>query len=94
MGVLDGGTLEVLNGPPWERIRLDGIGCPEKWINSTISQFPRLAVSSVPSYNTPPCEASMPFLIFPSHRFPMALVVIYNSGPLLNLPLAINPLLA
>jgi hypothetical protein len=36
----------------------------------------------------------MPFLIFPSHRFPMALVVIYNSGPLLNLPLAINPLLA
>jgi endonuclease YncB( thermonuclease family) len=47
--VLDGDTIEVLHNQYPERIRLSGIDCPERWINSTISQFPRLAVSSVPS---------------------------------------------
>lgn len=30
VGVLDGDTLEVLNGHHTERIRLSGIDCPEK----------------------------------------------------------------
>jgi endonuclease YncB( thermonuclease family) len=42
--VLDGDTLEVLNGHHAEHIRLSGIDCPEKGINPTISQFHRLAV--------------------------------------------------
>ena len=44
VSVLDGDTLEVLNGHHAERIRLSGIDCPEKGINPTISQFHRLAV--------------------------------------------------
>ena len=34
-----------------------------------------------PSYNTPPCEASMPFTIRPFHRFPVQCSVTYNAGP-------------
>lgn len=30
VGVIDGDTIEVLNGHHAERIRLNGIGCPEK----------------------------------------------------------------
>ena len=30
VGIIDGGTLEVLNGHHPERIRLSGIHCPEK----------------------------------------------------------------
>ena len=33
--------------------------------------YPRLAVSSVPSYNTAPCEAPMPFSIRPYRRSPV-----------------------
>ena len=41
-------------------------------INATISQLPRLAVSSVPS-NTPSCEVPMPFTIRPYCRSPITL---------------------
>jgi micrococcal nuclease len=30
MGILDGDTIDVLNGHHAERIRLSGIDCPEK----------------------------------------------------------------
>jgi len=30
MGILDGDTIDVLNGHHAERIRLNGIDCPEK----------------------------------------------------------------
>jgi hypothetical protein len=33
------------------------------------------------SYNTPPCEAPMPFLIRPSRRFPVCCPVTYHAGP-------------
>ena len=49
VSILDGDTLEVLHNQHPERIRLSGIDSPEKWINTTISQFPRLAVCSLPS---------------------------------------------
>jgi endonuclease YncB( thermonuclease family) len=42
--VLDGDTLEVLHNQHPKRISLSGIDCPEKWLNTTISQFHRLAI--------------------------------------------------
>ena len=42
-------------------------------INTSISQFLRLAVSTGPSYNTPPHEASMPFTLRP-YRLLLALI--------------------
>ena len=32
------------------------------WMSTSIFQPTRLALCSAPSYNTPPCEAPMPFL--------------------------------
>jgi len=34
-----------------------------------------------PSYNTPPCEAPMPFSIRPDRRFPVQCAVTYHAGP-------------
>jgi len=47
--------------------------------STEIHVFPklRLAVCSFPSYNTPPSEALMPFILRPYRRFP----VTYNAGP-------------
>jgi len=42
--VLDGGTLEVLHDQHFERIRINGIDCPEKWINTSTFHLARLAV--------------------------------------------------
>ena len=39
-------------------------------------------------YNTPPCEAPMPFSIRPYSRFPVQCSVTYNAGPFFKLPLA------
>jgi hypothetical protein len=36
---------------------------------------------SSPSYNTPLCEAPMPFSIRPYRRFPVQCAVTYNTGP-------------
>ena len=47
-----------------------------------------LRLSSVPSYNTPPCEAPMPFSIRPFRRFPVHCAVTYNARLFLKLPLA------
>ena len=41
---------------------------------------PTLRLPSLPSYNTPPCEASMPFSIRPYRRFPVQCSVTYNTG--------------
>jgi micrococcal nuclease len=42
VAVLDGDTLEVLHSNHPERIRVNGIDCPEKWINTTIFPTPAL----------------------------------------------------
>src|SRR6266550_3732276 len=42
--------------------------------------LPRLAVCAVPSYNTPPCEAPMPFSVRPDRRFPLCCPVTYHAG--------------
>ena len=39
------------------------------------------APRSHPSYNTPPYEAPMPFVLRPSRRFPVQCAVTYNAGP-------------
>jgi endonuclease YncB( thermonuclease family) len=44
VSVLDGDTIEVLHNQRPERIRLNSIDCPEKWINTIIFQLTRLAV--------------------------------------------------
>ena len=49
---------------------------------------PSRAVRSFPSYNTPLCEAPMPFRIRPYRRFPVQDSVTYNAVLLLKLPLA------
>ena len=59
-----------------------------RWVLGNHFSSPRLAVSSVPSYNMPPCEAPMPFSIRPFRRFPVQCFVTYNAGPFLTLPLA------
>jgi PilZ domain len=41
---------------------------------------PRLAVSSAPSYNTPPCEAPMPFTLRLYQRFPVYCSASYHAG--------------
>ena len=51
------------------------------WMSASIFQPTHLAVSSVPSYNTPPCEAPMPFLICSYRRFPVCCPVPYYAGP-------------
>jgi endonuclease YncB( thermonuclease family) len=48
VSILDGDTIEVLTCHHAKRIRLSSIDSPEKWIKTTISQFPRLAVCSLP----------------------------------------------
>jgi len=49
-----------------------------KGTGSTPARLPRLAVSSVSSYNTPPCEAAMAFTIRAYRRFPMQCIVPYS----------------
>ena len=44
VSVLDGDTIEVLNGHHTERIRLNGIDCLENWINTSIFRLASLAV--------------------------------------------------
>ena len=57
------------------------------WMSAGIFQPTHLAVCSAPSYNTPPCEAPMPFSIRPFRRFPVQGSVPDNAGPFLSLPL-------
>lgn len=45
--------------------------------NTTISPR-RLAICSLPSYNEPPFEASMPFVLRPLRRFPVQCLVSYH----------------
>ncbi|MFI5223788.1 MAG: PilZ domain-containing protein [Nitrospirales bacterium] len=40
-----------------------------------------LRFDCLPSYNTPPCEAAMPFSIRLFRRFPVHCVVSYSAGP-------------
>jgi hypothetical protein len=49
---------------------------------------PRLVVCSFFSYNTPPCEAIMPFSIRPYRRLPVHSAVPYHADTFLKLPLA------
>ena len=55
---------------------------------NTIIPSPPPAPNKFPSYNTPRCEAPMPFSIRPYRRFPLQCAVTYNAGPFLKLPLA------
>ncbi len=47
-----------------------------------------LRLSSPPSYNTPPCEAPMPFTLRPYRRFPVQCAVTNNAGAFLKRPMA------
>mgnify|MGYP001600506731 CR=1 FL=1 len=47
-------------------------------LRNTIISTRRLAICSLPFYNEPPCEASMPFLLRPLRRFPVQCLVWYH----------------
>jgi hypothetical protein len=64
---------------------LTGPGCRQCLCRAgTIGSVPltnRILCFSVhPSYNTPPCEAPMPFTLRPYRRFPVHCAVTYNTG--------------
>ena len=42
----------------------------------------------LPSYNTPPCEAPMPFTLRLNQRFPVYCAVTYQAGLFLKLSMA------
>jgi hypothetical protein len=86
--VKDGGLTK---GCSWPGAAIQGPSsfddvCPIKY---RLIQAPRLAVSSFPSYNTPPYEVPMPFSIRLSRRFPVYSAVRYNASSLLKLPWAV-----
>src|SRR4029077_11766012 len=62
----------------------------EGWVREEWSKprGPALRFDRTPSYNTPPCEAPMPFTIHPCRRVPVQCAVRYHAGPFLTLPLA------
>ena len=57
-----------------------GVGADRRDPNTTICPLLTLHPRSLPSYNTPPCEAPMPFSIRPFRRFPVQCSVSYNAG--------------
>ena len=67
ISVLDGDTIEVLHTQHPERICLSGIDCPEKWINTSISECPALRFAPSPPTLGLPARSLCPSRFAPTY---------------------------